>query len=211
MRKLFISVVLLNIHMPVFAINDSDVIVLINNLASPTPSKCKTGMHPSFDLDTMPKIGMSREQRYYKDKLIEAGTAIYPILIRFINDERYCYTDVNAACIEYSVGNAIRDDVLSSGIEMYSCSGYQNKCTSRKNPSGINSRPDWCKYLQSLNLTKWAENAKKSKKEDLKKAYINWCIHYENNYGFIDNKQRAEVLAPYYTELEKIDRLTNLK
>ena len=54
--------------------------------------------------------------------------------------------------------------------------------SNRKNPTGINSPPYWYKYLKSLDLVKWAENAIKSNKKDLKKTYINWCIKYENNY-----------------------------
>ena len=202
---------IINIQITAFCYNDSDVVDLINKLASPTPSKCKTGMHPFFDLDTLPPIGMSKEQKHCKDKLIEAGTTIYPILIRFIYDGRYCYTGVNAACIEYSIGNVIRDEIISEGIQINTCQGYNNKCSDRKNPTGINSPPYWYKYLKSLDLVKWAENAIKSNKKDLKKTYINWCIKYENNYGFIDNNQRAIVLEPYFTELVKIDHISNSK
>ena len=186
---------------------------LIEALASPVPPPHQNQDH---DFDCLPVRSPSPDGTKHcqmvfttgyqhpqvteaTEKLKAMGSKIYPILIRALGDERYSYSSVAAAWINYSVGSKVKG-ILGDGIEFYAA-GYK----SRNNPKGSNMKPSFSDYLADQKIEDWAARAAKTSKLELRKEFVAWVIGKEKAYGFVSESQQQEILAPYQTELERIE------
>jgi hypothetical protein len=133
-------------------------------------------------------------------ELIVLGTRIYPRLIAHLDDERYCFSRVSAAWMNYSVGTRVRE-ILAQGIEFYAA-GYK----SREHPGGQHVKPGFSRYLAERDAAAWALAAAGSTKDRLRRDYVAWVIDKERAYGFKDEAEAQAILGPYLEELARLDR-----
>ncbi|HOX42770.1 MAG TPA: hypothetical protein PK668_04180 [Myxococcota bacterium] len=133
-------------------------------------------------------------------RLVALGTRAYPRLIAHLDDERYSFSRVSAAWMNYSVGTRVRE-ILAEGIEFHAA-GYK----SREHPGGEHVKPGFSQYLAERDAAAWARAAAGSTKDRLRRDYVAWVLEQERAYGFQDEAEAAAILGPYLEELARLDR-----
>jgi hypothetical protein len=102
--------------------------------------------------------------------LKKLGPAIFPALVKHLQDDRYSYSDVWAAWLNHTVGDAVME-VLDDGH--YAHGGYK----SRETPSGFDgSYLSFGDYLKARSAAAWAEWAKSKSRLDIQIDFIDWCL-----------------------------------
>jgi hypothetical protein len=132
--------------------------------------------------------------------LVAMGTRIYPRLVAHLDDERYSFSRVSAAWMNYSVGTRVRE-ILAQGIEL-DAAGYK----SRAHPGGEHVKPGFSEYLAGRDAAAWALAAAGSTKDRLRRDYVAWILEKERAYGFKDEAEAAAILGPYLEELARLEQ-----
>lgn len=132
--------------------------------------------------------------------LKDMGPTIFPALVEHLGDDRYSYSGVVAAWLNYNVGDAVVE-VLDDGHYMYS--GYKSRKTP-SHPGGVYLSFD--AYLRARGTKAWAEWAKSKSRLEIQIDFIDWCIVRENERGFIDEAQRKAVLGRYETARQAVKK-----
>ena len=123
-------------------------------------------------------------------ELKKMGPPIAPALVKHLNDDRYSFSDIVAAWVNYNVGHAVIE-ILCDGHYMYG--GYKF----RKTPSGSAVYLSFENYLLAKDPVKWAEWAKTRTQLEIQNDFIDWCVKKEHERGFVDAAQEREVLGAY--------------
>ncbi len=132
--------------------------------------------------------------------LKEMGPAVFPVLVRHLRDDRYCYSDVWAAWLNHNVGDAVVE-VLDDGNYMYS--GYK----SRETPSGSGGMYlSFKAYLDARGAEAWAEWAKSKSRLEIQMDFIDWCIMKENERGYVNEAQKKKILEHYEAARERVKK-----
>jgi hypothetical protein len=113
-------------------------------------------------------------------KLAKEGPAIFPWLIKHMQDDRYSYSYWCNSWINASVGDAIID-LLSDGHSMY---------------GGSLKSPTFHDYIYSKDREKWAEWAKNKTQLEIQMDFIDWCIAQEEKTS-LTAEQRKRIVARY--------------
>lgn len=128
------------------------------------------------------------------------GTRIFPVLVKHLGDDRYSFSDVSAAWINHSVGDAVVE-VLSDGHLTHS--GYKF----RRSPSGQVIYLSFHDYLQAREPERWAEWARSRRQLEIQNDFIDWSLEQERARGFADEPQRRKVLEFYQQARAEVQRL----
>ena len=117
------------------------------------------------------------------------GPAVFPSLVKHLGDDRYSYSGVSAAWLNFRVSDAIVE-ILDDGHYMHS--GYK----ARQTPSGSRRSVSFSfdGYLDGSRPESWAEWAKSKTRMDIQMGFIDWCVEKENERGFVDDAQRGRSL-----------------
>ncbi len=196
MRALILTLVFLGSTLTVWA-EDSPVTVensgseevdaLVVKMVSKRPAHYPTGYH-----------GLMMDGNYFITPEVEAaiqrlksmGSRIFPALIEHLGDDRYSYSNINAAWVNYSVGAAVIA-VLSDGTHC----PYEYK--SRNTPSGQSNGLWFGQYLEDRKPAKWVEWAKNKTRSDIQMDFLQWCFAKEKERGFVDDTQRNKITEAY--------------
>jgi hypothetical protein len=124
-------------------------------------------------------------------KLKAMGTSIFPALVKHLKDDRYSYSDIVEAWLNFTVRDAVVQ-VLDDGHYMHS--GYK----SRPTPSGSGGMYlSFDGYLRARGAEAWAEWAKSKSRLDVQTDFIDWCIKSENERSYVDEAQKKQILENY--------------
>ena len=125
------------------------------------------------------------------------GPAVFPALAKHLRDDRYSYSGVVAAWVNYTVGDAVVE-VLSDGHYMHS--GYKWRDT----PSGGAGYLSFRDYLKARGYEVWPEWAKTRTRLAIQMDFIDWCIEQENARGYIDAAQRKVTIETYEAARQRV-------
>ncbi len=170
---------------------------LVRNLVSKRPAPYRSAYSD-------PPIAVVFASRYSTPEveaalksLKEMGPAVFPALVKHLGDDRYSYSGVVAAWVNYQVGDAVVE-VLDDGHYMHS--GYKF----RKTPSGSEVYLSFDGYLRARGAEAWAEWARSKSRLEIQMDFIDWCIEKENGRGFVDEAQKKQVLGNYESARQQI-------
>jgi hypothetical protein len=176
---------------------------LIGQLASHFPPEHENGSHGSKLIG----IGSSDEQsprsqdamrvEAARQSLTALGIAAFPDLVAASDDDRYSYSQVNAALWNYSVGDACFG-ILESQVDFYGC-GYK----SRDGAEGRSAvKPSYLRHARhNGGLAAWWASHQGRAITELQIESLRWTISQEESIGFVDAKQRREIIEPLETRL----------
>jgi hypothetical protein len=164
---------------------DALVIQLVSARPAPFPSGY---WGPEIDFVEMPY--MTPQVSNALARLKAMGPTIFPNLVKHLGDDRYSYSFIVAAWLNYKVRDAVIE-VFADGHNMHS--GYKF----RKTPSGSAFYVSFEDYLKAKEPEKWAEWAKSRTRLEIQTDFIDWCVQIENQRGFTDDEQRKRVLGNY--------------
>jgi hypothetical protein len=132
--------------------------------------------------------------------LKEMGPPVFPALVKHLKDDRYSYSGVVAAWLNFCVGDAIVE-VLDDGH--YTHSGYK----SRETPSGSGGGYlSFDGYLKARGAAAWAEWAKTRSRVEIQMDFIDWCVEKENERGYVDEAQKRRILDNYEAARERVKK-----
>jgi hypothetical protein len=171
---------------------DALVLKLISQRPAPFPNSY---WGPEIDLTLIPYETPEVSNAIVKLKAM--GPKIFPALITHLRDDRYSFSDISAAWLNFTVGDAIVE-VLSDGHYMYS--GYKFRHT----PSGGNVYLSFKDYIETKGPEKWAEWAKDKTKGDIQMDFIDWCVTKEKERGFTDAAQEKRLMQTYERAREQV-------
>ncbi len=162
-----------------------EVDALVVQLVSTRPAP-----YPSGYSGETPYLYMTPAVQAATQKLKDLGPAIFPALVKHLDDDRYSYSEVSAAWENCSVGRSVVG-ILSDGHYMHS--GYK----SRQTPSGSAIYLSFEDYLEARGPKKWAAWAKNKTRLQIQIDFIDWCVSKEEERGFRDEGQRKQILDRY--------------
>jgi hypothetical protein len=125
------------------------------------------------------------------------GPIVFPALAKHMGDDRYSYSGVVAAWLNYTVGDAVVE-VLCDGHYMHS--GYKG----RETPLGGAGYLSFGDYLEDRGYEAWPQWAKTRTRLEIQIDFIDWCIAEEEKRGFIDEDQRKHVLDTYASARDRV-------
>jgi len=130
--------------------------------------------------------------------LKQLGPKVFPALVKHLGDDRYSYSGVVQAWVNYRVRDVVLE-VLGDDHELYG--GY----ISRKTPSGSTGLMLTFKdYLNARGAEAWAEWAKSKSRLEIQMDFIDWCIVKENERGYVDEAQKKEILENYEAARQRV-------
>jgi hypothetical protein len=130
-------------------------------------------------------------------ELKSLGPTAFPALAKHLGDERYSYSGVVAAWLNYTVSHAVVE-VLCDGHYMHS--GYKW----RKTPSGGDGYLSFEGYLRARGYQAWPEWARTRTRLEIQMDFIDWCVAEEEKRGFTDEDQRKHVLGIYASARDRV-------
>lgn len=182
------------------ASGSEDVDELVRQLVSQRPAPYPSGYSDSPTAVVVANRYSTPEVEAALKRLKEMGPEIFPSLVKHLGDDRYSYSGVVAAWLNFRVGDAIVN-ILSDGYYMHS--GYKF----RNAPSGFNEGYfSFGDYLHDRGAEAWAEWAKSKMRLDIQLDFIDWCIEKENERGYVDEAQRKQVLDNYEAAREGVKK-----
>lgn len=119
------------------------------------------------------------------------GPPIFTNVLVHLHDDRYCFSDIVAAWNNCTVGEAIMIEIFADGHVMHS--GYKF----RKTPNGSANYLDFSTWVKEIEETKWAHWASSKTRLEIQTSFIDWCVKKETERGFIDEKQKTQILKRY--------------
>ena len=126
------------------------------------------------------------------------GPAVFPALVKHLGDDRYSYSGVVAAWLNFTVGDAV-EEVLDDGHYMHS--GYKF----RKTPSGSGAvYLSFNGYLKDRGAEAWADWAKSKSRLEIQMDFIDWCIVKENERGYVDEAQKKHIIQNYESAKQQV-------
>jgi hypothetical protein len=173
---------------------------LVRNLVSRRPAPYRSGYS-----DPPPAVAFADrydtpEVEAALKSLKEMGPAAFPALVKHMGDDRYSYSGVVEAWLNFRVGDAVVE-VLDDGHYMHS--GYKY----RKTPSGSDGGYlSFAGYLEARGAEAWAEWAKSRSRLDIQMDFIDWCIEKENGRGFVDEAQKKKILGNYESARQRVKK-----
>lgn len=171
---------------------------LVCNLVSKRPAPYRSGYSDPPTAVVFAERYSTPEVEAAIKSLKEMGPTIFPALVKHLGDDRYSYSGVVAAWLNFRVGDAIVE-ILDDGHYMHS--GYKY----RKNPSGSGGAYlSFDGYLEAHGAEAWAEWAKSKSRLDIQMDFINWCINKENERGFIDEAQKKDIIGNYESARQRV-------
>jgi hypothetical protein len=165
---------------------------LVLQLVSQRPAPYRTGHWP-------PPMEIARtgyatpEVQAAIQKLKQMGPRIFPSLVKHLGDDRYSYSGILGAWVNYKVGDAVLD-ILSDNHPMLG--GYK----SRKTASGDANYFTFKDYLTARGPADWSAWASGKSRQEIQLDFIDWCSRKEQERGFTDDAQRQQILRYYEQE-----------
>ena len=163
---------------------------IVCQLVSKRPAPYRSGSSEPPDAVVIANRYMAPEVEAALESLRGMGTTVFPALVKHLGDDRYSYSGVVAAWVNYDVGDAIVE-VLCDGHYMHS--GYKF----RKTPSGGSPYLSFDEYLKAKGAEAWAEWAKTKTRLDIQLDFINWCLVREDERGYVDETQKKRIHGTY--------------
>jgi len=174
-----------------------DVDAWVRQLVSRRPAPYPSGYHRMFDNMVLARPYRTLEVEKAIEELKRMGPRVFPALVKHLADDRYCYSGVSAAWVNFSVGHAVVN-VLSDGHYMHG--GYKW----RETASGSAGFPSFRDYLNARDPVKWARWASRKTRLEIQENFIDWCIALEEKRGFADETQRKQILGNYQRARERV-------
>ena len=173
---------------------------LVRQLVSQRPAPFRSGYPDPPDAVVFAGRYSTPEVEAAFTSLKEMGPAVFPALVKHLGDDRYSYSGVVAAWLNFRVGDAVIE-VLDDGYYMHS--GYKYRETPSKSGGGYLS---FKQYLDARGAEAWAEWAKSKSRLQIQMDFIDWCIVKENERGYIDEAQKKQVLGNYEAARQRVKK-----
>ncbi len=173
---------------------------LVRQLVSQRPAPYRSGYSDPPTAVVLANRYSTPEVETALKSLKEMGPPVFPALVKHLGDDRYSYSGVVAAWVNYRVGDAIVE-VLDGGHYMHS--GYK----SRETPSGSGGvYLSFDAYLRARGAEPWAEWAKTNSPLDIQMDFIDWCIVKENERGYVGEAQKKKILENYEAARQRVKK-----
>jgi hypothetical protein len=169
---------------------------LVRQLVSKRPAPYRSGDDPPIAVVFADRYSTPEVESALK-RLKKMGPAVFPALVKHLGDDRYSYSGVVAAWLNYHVGDAVVE-VLSDGHYMHS--GYKV----RESPSGSFSYLSFDHYLKARGAEAWAEWASTKTPLNIQMDFIDWCIVKENERGYVDEAQKKKIAEIYEAARQQV-------
>jgi hypothetical protein len=164
---------------------DAQVDELVSHLVSTKPAPFPSGsIRMTVNSYETPEVAQAM------DSLIKLGHKAFPALVTHLRDDRYSYSYILSAWINFSVGDAVVA-ILSDGLDL----PYDYK--SRPTPSGEKPGLYFKDYLLERGPEKWADWAKDRKRAEIQTDFFHWGLAKEKQRGFVNDEQRKEIVNAY--------------
>jgi hypothetical protein len=173
---------------------------LVRNLVSKRPAPYRSGYPDPPTAVVFANRYSTPEVEAALKSLTEMGPAVFPALVKHLGDDRYSYSGVVAAWLNFPVGDAVVE-VLDDGHYMHS--GYKVRETPSGSDGGYLSFDG---YLRARGAEAWAEWAKSKSRLEIQMDFIDWCIEKENARGFVDEAQKKQVLGNYESARQRVKK-----
>ena len=172
----------------------------IERLASKEPPRHQNGFLPKQTLEHGFVSGyISPGVQQASKKLISMGPKIFPILIEYLEDDRFSFSHVSAAWGNYDVGEMVLSILCD---REHSHGGYRGRdCL-----HGKGSIPMFRNYLKEKNAKKWAEWAKSKDRIEIQKDFWDWCVKLELKRGFVSKEQEERIMGNYKNSWSILER-----
>ena len=175
-----------------------EVDALAVHLISQRPAPYRSGYSDPPDAVTFENYITPEVETAIKE-LKAMGPTAFPALAKHLGDDRYSYSGVVAAWVNYRVSDAIVE-ILCDGHFMHS--GYKW----RETPSGGAAYLSFDAYLRARGYEVWPQWAKNRTRLEIQEDFIDWCIAQENARGYVDEAQRKHTLDIYEKARQSVRR-----
>ena len=181
---------------------DTLVARLVSTNPRPTQDRDGNWTPPAATQD----LYMTAEVKTAIEELQKSGPKIFPYLIKYMKDARYCYSttsSINGPPIptwyDVTVGSVVMS-VLSRYCE--GGAGYIH----RDSLSGKVYEPNFGNYIHEIGPDKWAHWASNKTRLAIALDFLDWAQKKEEKAGFTDAKQRQWIESSFDKEREDLKK-----